>query len=61
MIDPTDLTDEELDDLWRKLNKKMAQLSQEPVLHRPKREMDIIEQYHAVEKERDRRARVPLY
>jgi len=59
--DPGDLTDEELADLWRKLNKEMAQLKQRPVLRRPKREEDLIEQYHAVSKERDRRARVPLY
>ena len=58
---PGDLTDEELLDLWRKLNKEMAQLNQEPLLRRPKREEDLIKQYRAVSKERDRRARVPLY
>ncbi|KKN13449.1 hypothetical protein LCGC14_1006140 [marine sediment metagenome] len=58
---PGDLTDEELSDLWNKLNREMAQLNQKPVLHRPKREEDLIEQYHAVSKERDGRARVPLY
>ncbi len=59
--DPGDLADEELSDLWRKLNREVAQLNQKPVLHRPKREENLIKQYHAVSKERDRRARVPLY
>ncbi len=59
--DPGDLTDEELADLWNKLNREMAQLNQRPALRRPKKEEDLIKQYHAVSKERDRRAREPLY
>ncbi len=59
--DPGDLTDGELAELWRKLSREVAQLNQRPVLRRPKGEEELIRQYHAVSKERDRRAKVPLY
>ncbi len=59
--DPGDLTDEELWGLHLKLSEEMAKLPGKPRLHRSKRETDLYHKYHAVERERDRRAKAPLY